>query len=219
MKHYNHTTGWKATDKNMRCQGFQFELGKWYRHEGDIDLCKTGFHFCKYPSGPWVYYQASTTRIFRVEAKDVYEEYMPGVDLKLVCREIRLTEELKASSNRNTGYGNTGNMNTGYSNTGDWNGCDFETGFFNPKSKPVETVRVFGGLIVDREKFSQEAGFAICNRVATVFYRRDGKRYAMPYKLWWDVWASSLTRKEKEAVKKLSGFDADVFFEITGVRL
>jgi len=119
----------------------------------------------------------------------------------------------------NTGDRNTGNMNTGYSNTGDWNGCDFETGFFNPKSKPVETVRVFGGLIVDREKFSQEAGFAICNRVATVFYRRDGKRYAMPYKLWWDVWASSLTRKEKEAVKKLSGFDADVFFEITGVRL
>lgn len=44
-------TGYKGTDKDMRCQGFQFELGRWYEMpEGDLVLCSRGFHFCKYPS-------------------------------------------------------------------------------------------------------------------------------------------------------------------------
>jgi hypothetical protein len=125
----------------MQCQGFQYELGKWYKHEGEIKLCEKGFHFCKYPSGPWSYYSKSGTRIFKVEAKNVIEEYSPGADLKFVCSEIRFVEEIKPDGSRNTGDWNTGDWNTGDwntgrgntgdRNTGDWNTGDRNTGDWN----------------------------------------------------------------------------------------
>jgi hypothetical protein len=104
MKHRDYMTGYKATDKDMKCQGFQYELGKWYKHEGDVKLCSSGFHFCIHPSGPWSYYNDTGTRVFKVEARDAYEEYTPGADLKIVCREIRLTEELKPSGDQAFDY-------------------------------------------------------------------------------------------------------------------
>ena len=131
MKHHDYMTGYKATDKDMRCQGFQYELGKWYKHEGEIELCKKGFHFCIHPSGLWTYYNDVGTRVFKVEAKDAIEEYTPGADLKIVCREIRLIEELKPTGDGNTGDRNTGHWNTGYRNTGNWNTGDRNTGNWN----------------------------------------------------------------------------------------
>jgi Pentapeptide repeats (8 copies) len=134
-------TGYKATDKNMKCHGHQFELGKWYSCEGELELCKNGFHFCEYPSGPWAYYNDIGTRIFKCEAKDVLMSAEPGADLKHVARSIRLVEELGIGGDLNTGYWNTGyrntgdrntgNRNTGNRNTGDWNTGDLNTGDWN----------------------------------------------------------------------------------------
>ena len=70
----NLMTGYKATDKDMRCRGFQFELGKWFEHEGELVECQGGFHFCEQPSGPWAYYQDPGTRIFKVECEGVLEK-------------------------------------------------------------------------------------------------------------------------------------------------
>ena len=79
--------GYKATDANMCCRGFQFELGKWHEFEGDLIECQSGFHFCDYPSGPWCYYSEPGTRIWEVEADDVQEKLLePGADFKRVCR-------------------------------------------------------------------------------------------------------------------------------------
>jgi len=125
-------TGYKATDKDMRCRGFQFELGKWYEHEGEIKLCVSGFHFCKYPSGPWAYYGDPGTRIFKVEAEGVGpEEYVAGSEIKYVCKRIRLIEEVIPDGDRNTGNRNTGNGNTGNGNTGDYNTGNGNTGDYN----------------------------------------------------------------------------------------
>jgi len=128
VKHHDYMKGYKATNADMTCQGFKFELGKWYKHEGKVKLCESGFHFCVHPSGPWSYYNDKTTRFFAVEARDVIEEYTPGSDLKVVCREIRLISEIIPDGDRNTGDMNTGNMNTGYRNTGDRNTGDRNTG-------------------------------------------------------------------------------------------
>jgi len=121
--------GYKATDKNMRCRGFQFELGKWYECEGELILCENGFHFCEYPSGPWSYYDDG--RIFKCEAEGVIKSVDPGSDLKHVCRKIRLVEEIIFTGDRNTGHRNTGHQNTGYWNTGDRNTGDRNTGYQN----------------------------------------------------------------------------------------
>ena len=111
--------GYKATDQEMRCRGFKFEIGKWYEYDGELSLCKSGFHFCEYPSGPWAYY--NDARIFKCEAELVLMSVSPGADLKHVAKKIRLVEEILIGGDRNTGDQNTGDRNTGNRNTGD--GC------------------------------------------------------------------------------------------------
>jgi hypothetical protein len=143
-------TGYKATDKNLRCLDFQFVPGEWHVIEGDIELCARGFHFCDHPSGPWAYYDDPETRIWKVEAEQVLDlPTQPGADHKRVCKRIRLVEELRIVGNyntgdRNTGYRNTGNYNTGdrntgyrntgYRNTGNYNTGDRNTGDYNTGS-------------------------------------------------------------------------------------
>ena len=139
--------GFKATDKNMQCRGFQFELGVWHKHNGEIAMCESGFHFCEYPSGPWSFYSNEGTRIFKVEARGVIKGEGPGADLKHVAMEIRLIEEIlftggRNTGDRNTGYGNTGNRNTGngntgYGNTGYGNATDKCPGYLSCKKQPI----------------------------------------------------------------------------------
>lgn len=42
-------TAYKAFDKNMKCRGFQYRIGKEYDIDGEIELCGQGFHACKSP--------------------------------------------------------------------------------------------------------------------------------------------------------------------------
>jgi len=141
--------GYKILNHDLTCRGYQFEIGKLHEHEGDIELCKSGFHFCKYPSGVWAYYTEG--RVFEVEAWGVLpREVGPGANYKMVASKIRLVREIEVGGDQNTGHGNTGDRNTGHwntgdRNTGDWNTGDqntgngnagsFHTGFFC--SKPV----------------------------------------------------------------------------------
>ena len=142
MKHHDYMKGYKATNADLTCQGFKFELGKWYKHDGEVKLCKSGFHFCVHPSGPWNYYNCREARLFVVEARNVIEEYTPGADLKVVCREIRLISEIIPDGHGNTGDGNTGHWNTGHWNTGDGNtghgnATNHSAGFFCVKEPKV----------------------------------------------------------------------------------
>jgi len=126
--------GYKATDENLKCRGFQFEIGKWYEHEGELIECQSGFHFCEQPSGPWAYYSDPNTRIFEIEADDVLDvPFVPGADMKRVARRIRLVKEITPTkeTNSNTGNWNTGNWNTGNRNTGNSNTGDRNTGNSN----------------------------------------------------------------------------------------
>ena len=133
MKYIEKMTGYKATNADMACKGFQFELGKWYETEGELKMCERGFHFCVHPSGVWSYYNESTTRVFKVEAEQVLEvPTEAGADFKLVAKRIRLVEEITPgkTGNSNTGDRNTGNSNTGDWNTGNWNTTNYCAGFF-----------------------------------------------------------------------------------------
>jgi hypothetical protein len=140
QKFIDKMTGYKATDANVTCLGHRFELGKWHEIEGEIELCKRGFHFCVFPSGPWAYYSDTGTRIFKVEAEQVLEcPPEPGAEFKLVAKRIRLIEEITPglkggdsnTGHRNTGHWNTGDWNTGNGNTGNWNTGNWNTGDSN----------------------------------------------------------------------------------------
>ena len=122
--------GYKMVDENLCCRGVQFVVGEIVRHEGPLEMCRSGFHFCVHPSGVWAYYNKG--RLFELEAYDVLDTpYEPGADLKKVCRGIRLVREIKVDGDGNTGNGNTGHRNTGDGNTGHSNTGDGNTGYSN----------------------------------------------------------------------------------------
>ena len=59
--------GYKGFDKDMTCLGFQYESGKDYTYDGDIECCRSGFHFCENPLEVLSYYPPATSRFCEVE--------------------------------------------------------------------------------------------------------------------------------------------------------
>lgn len=64
-------TGYKGTDKNMKCRDYQYEMGKQHdMPEGsNIEICYSGFHFCDKISDVFRYYRVDNgNRFFEVKA-------------------------------------------------------------------------------------------------------------------------------------------------------
>ena len=123
--------GFKVTNKNMQCLGFQYELGKEFRHEGRIELCEKGFHFCKRLAKCFSYYLFNpTNRVFEIEHGDV----IGTIDDKMVTDRIIFLRELtwaEVLDMVNTGFGNPGQSNTGDYNSGSWNTGNYNSGNYN----------------------------------------------------------------------------------------
>lgn len=63
--------GFKGTEKDMSCKGYQYELGKQFDLDEDLEpsVCHNGFHFCKELSSVFGYYSIGNgNRYFEVEA-------------------------------------------------------------------------------------------------------------------------------------------------------
>ena len=54
----NKIIAYKGFDKNLCCRGFQYEIGKEYVQEGEIECCESGFHACTNPFDVLDYYEA-----------------------------------------------------------------------------------------------------------------------------------------------------------------
>ena len=85
---------YKATDKDMKCRGFQYELGKTAEVEGDIELCKNGLHACEMPLDVLGYYAPGDgSRYFEAELEDVSDENRSN-DTKRVGKKLTLSAEI-----------------------------------------------------------------------------------------------------------------------------
>jgi len=118
---------YKGTDKDMKCRGFQFELGKEYE-EAEAKLCNKGFHGCEYPLDVFAHYAPADSRFFVADLDGVTDE-MESDETKRVGTKIKLRAEIgipglvkaaveyikeKAeSAATNTGYQSAA-TNTGY---------------------------------------------------------------------------------------------------------
>ena len=49
---------YKGFDSSLSCRGFQYEIGKEYVQEGEIECCESGFHACTNPFDVLDYYEA-----------------------------------------------------------------------------------------------------------------------------------------------------------------
>jgi hypothetical protein len=118
--------GYKGFDKDLKCRGFQYEVGKTYECEGKITLCKNGFHFCEDPKNIRGYYADLTAcRYCEVEASG---EIING-DGKCVCSKITIVREIPLQEF--LALVNEGSRNTGWMNDGDWNKGDCNKGDCN----------------------------------------------------------------------------------------
>jgi hypothetical protein len=116
--------GYKGFDNDLKCRGFQYEVGKTYECEGKITLCENGFHFCEDPKRICDYYGDLTTcRYCEIEASG---EIVKG-EGKCVCSKITIVREISFAG---VPYrsSNEGTRNTGWANEGDWNKGDWNEG-------------------------------------------------------------------------------------------
>ncbi len=137
------------------------------------------------------------------------------------------------TGNLNTGHRNTGHLNTGKWNTGKWNTCDRESGFFNTAQAP--TVRVFN-TTVSRSVWNEFElpGFLFFNLTEWVLSEdmTDDEKAAHPthqttggylkdyeYKEAFQKSWQEADPVDRARIKDAPGFDADVFYEISGIRV
>ena len=142
--------GFKVFNPDWTCRGFQYKVGETFVHNGNIEMCGAGFHFCQKASDCFNYYNFnSQNKVAEVEALGLVEtqEDKSVTDKIKIIREIEWSELLTIvndgknctglgnTGSRNTGDWNTGSRNTGRRNTGDWNTGSRNTGDWNTGSR------------------------------------------------------------------------------------
>ena len=141
------------------------------------------------------------------------------------------------TGNRNTGDRNTGDRNTGDWNTGDWNKSSFNTGCFNTEEQKIMLFNKPSNMTYS-EWLDSDARYLlnqIPKDVVEWVYEEDmtdEEKAAHPTyettggylkvldesecgQLWW----GSLSDRRKEIIKAIPNFDAEIFFQCTGVRV
>ena len=120
---------YKGFDKDLKCRGFQYEIGKEYE-ENAADICRKGFHACENPMDVFGYYNPADSRYCEVDL-DTNEQ--TEKDSKRVGKKIKIETEIGLSGLIQAGVkfilekvdfksakeSNTGRQSAA-TNTGDW---------------------------------------------------------------------------------------------------
>ena len=84
--------GYKGFDKDLKCWDFQYEVGREYEHDGDLGVCKRGFHFCENPFDVFNYYSPADSRFCEVESSG--DEQRNDDDSKVATSKIKVVAEI-----------------------------------------------------------------------------------------------------------------------------
>ena len=228
---------YKVTDADMKCRGFQFELGKQYESNNPVRCTENGFHSCKQAAHCFRYYDFNPkNRVFEClvwgEVDDSTNDTKIASQFIVVLREIHWHEVLDIVNTgmNNTGINNSGNqnsghLNSGYLNSGDQNSCNYSSGFFNSVESDVIMFNKPTGL-----KRSQINIPYIDLRITEWVYYTDAEMKDNPaksaiggylktygYKEAWGNWLKTASKDIIAQIKALPNYDAQVFFDITGI--
>ena len=89
----NKIISYKGFDENMQCRGFQYEVGKEYKMDGNIKCCERGFHACESPMEIWDHYDMLTSRFAKVEQSGKIDKEENST--KVCSSKIKIAAELK----------------------------------------------------------------------------------------------------------------------------
>ena len=117
--------GYKGTDKDMRCRGMQYEVGKTFHADGKIEVCDNGLHFCIRLTDVFDYYEHSNgNRFFEVEADGIIN----SDGKKSAASELTIIRELTDIEINRIAYGDGYGNGYGY---GDGDGYGYGDGYGN----------------------------------------------------------------------------------------
>lgn len=98
----NAITAFKAFNEDFTCRSFQYEVGKSYHMDGEIMICKRGFHACKSPLDIFDYYPIFNSKIAIVKLWGNIDLQLgmdhPAMKIyngKLCASDISIEKELK----------------------------------------------------------------------------------------------------------------------------
>jgi len=234
----------KGMDKNMQCRGFQFEIGKEYKIERNgrpLELCSdTVFHYCKSLKQVHEFYNChNDNRYFEIEVlgEEITDGEKHGSDHIKVVREI-VGEELRAMKGldgTNIGLFNSGNWNSGNRNSGIANKCNYSNGVFCNKFD--NNIRIFNkpsGMSLS-EFYNSKYWDAMCSATFKltewIDYTQEEKEadprkeliggYLKTYTMEeaWANWWAKLDDENREIIKEIPNFDAEIFKDITGIEV
>jgi len=138
------------------------------------------------------------------------------------------------SGNCNSGDCNSGNCNSGYRNSGDYNSGVYNSGWFNDDTP--STIRVFGvetnrvsflSMIKPDFIFNVHTTYWVGEDKMTdeekksdpMFYVRGGTLRTRDYKEAWKKAWDEADPENRELIRTLPNFNAEKFFNITGIDL
>ena len=136
----------KGFDKNLRCRGFQYEVGGEYTEE-TAELCNRGPHACENPLDTLRYYRPGDSRYCEVEIEDngqrsSYDSKVCGKHIKIgaeiglkgvINAGVRFVFDKCESATEENASGNLGNAaasgESGNAAASGWSGTAVVTGF------------------------------------------------------------------------------------------
>jgi hypothetical protein len=277
MKKEIQIKGWKVFNKDLKCRDIKFEVGKRYKQNGNLELCKHGFHFHLNRSDLFEYYEfKKENRVCEILAygKVVSDEK------KSCCNDIEIVRELtwnevlnlvntgKGNTGRNntgdwnSGYRNSGNWNSGHWNSGDWNSGNWNSGhrnsgdrnsgdwnsgylnkinycsgIFNCAEQPVPVFN--GAATVMMSEFIKSKAFQVIinnefpltewinesdmtdqeKKDHPKFFTMEGYLKVNTYEYACEKWWNSLSKSDRQIIFEITGFNKEIFFKITGIKL
>ena len=141
------------------------------------------------------------------------------------------------TGNRNTGDWNTGDWNTGNCNTGDWNKSSFNTGCFNTEEQKITLFNkpsdityndwlrsdaryLLNQIPKDVLEWVYEEDMTDEEKAANPTYETTGGYLKVLNEsecgqLWW----GSLSDFQKNYIKSIPNFDAEIFEQCTGIKV
>lgn len=229
--------GYKVFNPDWTCRGFQYEVGKIFEEDVKPSCCDRGFHFCEKAADCFSYYSFnSENRVAEVIALgEVDTDGKKSCTNKIqIVREIPWQELLTIV---NTGKDCTGLCNTGDCNTGNRNKSSFNTGCFNTEEQKITLFNkpsdityndwlrsdaryLLNQIPKDVVEWVYEEDMTDEEKAANPTYETTGGYLkVLNESECGQLWCGSLSDFQKNYIKSIPNFDAEIFEQCTGIKV